>query len=269
VNEENLTLAHLLAVAPGFGVTVRAQSASDANVGVEVVSPSGAATVFELTVRCDTERPLVFEREPRQLPTMCIERHINDNGSFCLEWPAIAVTDTTSAVHFWSQVARFLEHQRTATALRRWPGAQNDRAHGEAAQPQSEAEMLARALGPGVEAGLRRGEYRVRRVAKRGNTRLELYRGNSRLVQVRLPGLTLIGNFPRCICDVAMQARGASPTCAEHAHEVASFVEALERWHRLHARHIDLMVARGYQCCGTLNECEIARRQHQPRRNVA
>lgn len=269
MNEENLTLAHLLAVAPDFGVTVRAQSASDANVGVEVVSPSGAATVFELTVRCDTERPLVFEREPRQLPTMCIERHINDNGSFCLEWPAIAVTDTTSAVHFWSQVARFLEHQRTATALRRWPGAQNDRAHGEAAQPQSEAEMLARALGPGVEAGLRRGEYRVRRVAKRGSTRLELYRGNSRLVQVRLPGLTLIGNFPRCICDVAMQARGASLACAEHAHEVASFVEALERWHRLHSRHLDLMVARGYQCCGTLNECEIARRQHQPRRNVA
>lgn len=269
MNEANLTLAHLLAVAPDFGVTVRAQLASEANVGVEVISPSGAATVFELTVRCDTECPVVLEKVPRQLPAACIERHINDDGSFCLEWPAIAVTDTASAVHFWSQVARFLEHQRTATALRRWPGAQNDRAHGEAAQPQSEAELLARALGPGVEAALRRGEYRVRRAAKRGGTRLQLYRGNSRLVQVRLPELTLIGNFPRCICDAAMQARGASPTCAEHAHEVASFVMAIERWHRLHARHLDLMVARGYQCCGTIAECEIARRQLQPRRNVA
>lgn len=269
MTEANPTLGNVLTVAPEFGVTVRAHSASDAEVGVEVVSPSGIATVYELTVRCDTERPLVLEREPRQLPAACIERHINDNGSFCLEWPAIAVTDTPSAVHFWSQVSRFLEHQRTATALRCWPGAQNDRAHGEAAKPQSEAEGLAKALGPAVEAALRHGEYRVRRVTKRGSTRLELYRGSSRLVQVRLPGLTLIGNFPRCICDAAMQAHGASPSCAAHAHDVACFVEALERWHRLHARHLDLMVARGYQCCGTLTECEIARRQHQPRRNVA
>lgn len=269
MTETNPTLSHLLAVAPDLGVTVRAHSASDADVGLEIVSPSGTATVYELTVRCDTERPLVLEREPRKLPAACIGRHINDNGSFCLEWPAIAVTDTSSAVYFWSQVSRFLEHQRTAAALRRWPGAQNDRAHGDAAQPQSEAESLARALGPAVEAALRRGEYRVRRVSKRGSTRLELYRGSSRLVQVRLPGLTLVGNCPRCICEAAIQARGVSPACAAHAHDLACFVEALERWHRLHARHLDLMVARGYQCCGTLTECEIARRQHSPHRNVA
>lgn len=269
MTEATPTLAHLLAVAAEFGVTVRAHSASTVDVGVEIVSASGNAAVYELTVRCDTECPQVLEREPRRLPAACIERHINENGSFCLEWPAIAVTDASSAVHFWSQVSRFLEHQRAATALRRWPGAQYDRAHGEAAQPQSEAEALARALGPAVEAALRRGEYRVRRVNKRGSTRLELYRGNMRLVQVRLPGLTMIGNFPRCICDAAIQARRASLACADHAHDVACFVEAIGRWHRLHKKHLELMVARGYHCCGTLTECEFARRQHQYGRNVA
>lgn len=84
----------------------------------------------------------------RLLPLSCPDRHINDDGSFCLGLGAEhLIVDETSAGQWWDKLQVFLSCQETAHETRAWPD-YAQLSHGdEAAQIQIHAEAVARDLG--------------------------------------------------------------------------------------------------------------------------
>jgi len=115
-----------------------------------------------------------------QLPQFCPDRHINPNQSFCLGWgdgkPG-HIIDEAAARQWWSTVYRFLAHQISANVRRVFPGAENGRAHGDAAKHQAIAEQAAECLGPEFKAAAQAGLFEVRQDVRPGKRRLELWRG--------------------------------------------------------------------------------------------
>lgn len=90
----------------------------------------------------------VFEQgDNKLLPTFCLERHINPDGSFCVFYGSEEkIPDTDSAELWWSHLARFLDFQMFAEKNRLWP-LRSGLTHAEAADEQIAMENLAAPLG--------------------------------------------------------------------------------------------------------------------------
>jgi hypothetical protein len=81
------------------------------------------------------------------LPAFCPERHINEDGSFCLGFRAgRKVHDIASAENWWKKLHVFLLCQETAEETGVWPKALQI-SHGEAGELELEAEEVAESLG--------------------------------------------------------------------------------------------------------------------------
>jgi hypothetical protein len=104
--------------------------------------------------------------DPGMLPGFCPDRHINGDRSFCLGWgednPS-RIQDEAAARHWWATVYQYLTYQIGANARRVFPGAENGRAHGRAAQHQANAEQAAERLGPAFKADVLAGQFMVRK----------------------------------------------------------------------------------------------------------
>ena len=113
-----------------------------------VTRSSGAFTrVFELAVVHLAHEVRVFERaRGKTLPPFCPERHINEDGSFCLGLRAgERITDKT-ALTWWTKLHAFLLCQETAAESGLWPhNAQIS--HGEAGEIELLAERAATEIG--------------------------------------------------------------------------------------------------------------------------
>lgn len=269
---EETALHLVLATAPQFGaVAIVADSVNTLDVRLDVPLASGAAHPFHLRVECTGFQVRVFEREPRLLPEFCIERHINDGGSFCLGWSQdgpLQIRDEAAAVEFWSQLVRFLEHQIAASKLGRWPGTEHARAHGEAAEPQERAEVAARALGPKVHRDFLHGDLLIRAVTKGRKRRLELWRRGRRVARVHASTGALVSlNLP-CICDRSAHQRVPIGSCGDHAKQVAALVSNAHERRRLEREYIEHLRGAKKACCGTLKKCGLRERnpQMEPRR---
>jgi len=245
-------------VAPEFGATL-AMEGDKATATIILTFPSGKQQTFELSLYALDSRVAVRESQPGQtLPAFCPDRHINSDGTFCLGWgpqDPSTITDETSARAWWSALVRYLEAQVTASKRRRWPGSENDRAHGEAAEYQDIVESAARVLGPGFERDLRNGDFSVRSDQRRRNPRLELYRSNKLVARVSLTSKHLVTDRIPCPCDAPVAPRIAA--CADHAQALEAFTRAKYQQHQEEKRYLAQMVAQGKQCCGTLQACGL------------
>lgn len=83
----------------------------------------------------------------RLLPSNCMQRHMNTDGSFCIGLGAPwLVVDQASAERWWSQLLGYLRCQDIADITRNWPP-NRGLSHGEAGDIQLKAEVLAEKLG--------------------------------------------------------------------------------------------------------------------------
>lgn len=251
---------HLLeGIASEFGATLTVNG-RHATGKITITLPSGQSHVFALGLTNDGGKISVREDPPGgHLPAFCPDRHINSDGSFCLGWGEgnpTEIHNVDAAHQWWSTVVRFLAHQVSANKRRVWPGRENDRAHGVAAQHQAVAEQLAAKFGPAFVYDLHDGLLTVRLERRRRNPRLELYRNGRLIARAFFNSVGLKRDRLPCPCN------RVPPTpitqCGTHADALAHFTAALYHWHQEEHSFLKGLAARGKRCCGTLRECGLA-----------
>lgn len=110
---------------------------------------------YKLEARAPSQSSLSLreQSQSKMLPTYCPERHINDDGSFCLGFEAGKNIETIAdATMWWKKVEAFLECQETAHNTGCWPK-EIQISHGKAGAIQIQAEGLAEELRMGRDLG--------------------------------------------------------------------------------------------------------------------
>lgn len=225
--------------------------------------PSGSPGP-EYVIRVKSGKGVLTAREalPDILPAFCPERHINVDGTFCLHWAEeepLTVSTVDGAEEWWSKLLVFLDRQRLARRLRRWPGQADARAHGPgAARHQATAERLAAMLGDRFASGLRESRFDVSRKGRSGEGRLRLTLDGRRVCSVlEAPRKVMTLRSP-CVCD-GPGRRLQLRKCPGHAEALAGFVVALHGQRREEKRFFDAMRSQKRTCCGSMANCELAR----------
>jgi len=251
-------LEHLESVAPQFGATL-VSSGGEHRATLTVTLPSGIQHVFELALRFTGDKVSAFEHPVgNNLPRFCPDRHINSDGSFCLGWGdnnPNAIDGVDAAQIWWSTLVRYLAHQVSATKSRRWPGRQNDRAHGDAAKYQASAEVAASRIGSSFAERAKANEFVARLDKRPGNSRLELWEGGKRLARVSVRAKKLVDKHTICPCNTA--AKVAISECGQHSQDLIDFVVALYLWKDKEREFIRELASNGIECCETLLCCAL------------
>lgn len=188
--------------------------------------PSGRpGRVYRLRIEGDPLKVWEAPESPvhRLLPTLCPERHVNGDGSFCLGLtPFAAQADRLDA--FWATLRAYLLCQDFAAARGRWPSGRW-MSHGNAAYRQIEAENAA------AEAGL----------AERYRRALEFGEG------------WLAGDLtPRSsVCLPRVRPATARRKALE------ALVDAERRRRAAEAAFVDSMFYWGDRCCRTMHVCPL------------
>ncbi|EOW2135779.1 MULTISPECIES: E2 domain-containing protein [Stenotrophomonas] len=224
-----------------------------------MVRAGGAEYAFRLLVSVAGEHVSVREiADPGMLPGFCPDRHINGDRSFCLGWgednPS-RIQDEAAARHWWATVYQYLTYQIGANARRVFPGAENGRAHGRAAQHQANAEQAAERLGPAFKADVLAGQFMVRKDSRPQKRRLELWHGKLLLARVSTRTETLVGRPPVCPCG--RDPDGAITACGDHAAALVTFILEQHRCALADTAFLEDCAAAGARCCGTLDICGL------------
>lgn len=119
------------------------------SVITEAEHPSGQPlrtyklAITEIGSRLDVRE----SKEDKILPCLCLQRHFNLDGSFCIGLGApSSVKDHESAAKWWQRLLGYLQCQDIAHLTRRWPP-NRGLSHGTAADYQIEAEKIASKIG--------------------------------------------------------------------------------------------------------------------------
>ena len=252
-----IQLAQLRAVAGEFGATELTHGKDAALYQVEVVLPSTATVQYRLQVIALRKgRVAVKENPVAKLPRCCPDRHINRDGTFCLNWDEanpLPIVDEASAKRWWGYLVEFLRCQEVASALRKWvcPGY----AHGDAAKYQREAERAAAKLGPRVSSLVEEGRLLARRRESHGRARIELLKDGNVLARVSQRSGFLSDRQIPCVCS-EQDTRPISE-CGEHAADLQSLVTALYEWRVSEQRFVRELSRSGVSCCRTLDQCSL------------
>jgi hypothetical protein len=226
-------------------------------------SVSGApAMSYRLRIEPSGDYVSVREVQPGRLPCACPERHISQDGSFCLYWAEVepsAIVSTTDAAIWWMKLLTFLRRQQTATIRRQWPGKSSARAHGrDAAKQQMIAEEAASELGPKFRKLLDDFRLGIERRSYGGETRLQLLLDGRRLLSVRKNGCQLMTKRQRCKCDDADRLRLPACACNRHNVALADLTLALDQWKVDEMEFFKWHAKAGTKCCGTQDDCPLA-----------
>lgn len=246
---------------PDFGATELDRGNESIRVSLPVPLSDGRQPVFVLDVAFSGASASAREAVPRHLPSYCPDRHINDNGSFCLFWRAVddIKIDGPAAARAWLEtLTRFLQLQVRAARLRCWPDG-HGRAHGAAAIHQHRAEAAAARLGDPIASDMAEGRLTVSRkgggaegvairVMKNGQRLFSVWERSRRAVNQRGP----------CLCTVGFGRRSVVlKSCADHASAAAEL--ALELNEMVIAEERFWKSAMGSPCCGTIDGCPLAK----------
>lgn len=142
-------LEFLLQAAPAWAPCTKTGNSS-ATIIAEAPRAGGVfSRPYHLVVAAQGSHVSVKEVTGAQLlPASCPDRHINQDGAFCLGLRADhLVDDATTARQWWEKLSVFLTCQETAHETRAWPEYAQISHGNEAAGIQLEAEDLARELG--------------------------------------------------------------------------------------------------------------------------
>lgn len=227
-------------------------SANDVlTVEVRLRRASGRRKIYRLTIDTRGRQPQVREAEPEHLPRFCPNRHLSDDGWFCLNYSEEdphPVHDAESATAFWGRLLKYLALQETTTVLRRWPST-HEWAHGLAAGAQARAERAAVALGSAFNVALDR--RRLKAVRQKASPFVQLLDGQRRLYSVWVEPRRVATLRQLCPCGSGRALAG----CADHADQAATLTFALMDWERQERRF--WAYAKDRPCCGGLDVCPL------------
>jgi len=241
----------------GFNGALIRKSGKGADFRLPVVVADGSVTEYRLSVSSRGDQLLCSETSPAHLPACCPDRHINRDGSFCITWASrlpIRVVDLSSADTWWQTVYRYLQEQHRAARKRKWP-TKGDWAHGEAAQEQLRAETAAAALGGRFPSDLKHGRLKVtkkghfRRLTGPGGWLYSVWIAFDRVATLRQP----------CFCPEGARKRVPLKACGQHALAAAELVLGIVGREREEQRFWKSL--EGQPCCGTMDDCPLARAQ--------
>lgn len=248
----------LAAVAPAFGIGVRAIDSGALRAAVPVLMADCSTDNYDILVLAVGERASAREAAKMVLPTFCPMRHINADGSFCLNWEVVeslAVIDAATAEVWWGAVLQFLRLQRRAERLRRWPD-RREWPHGNAALHQWKARSAAAAISPNLLEGLDRLRLSVRRSRARS--------AEGSAFRLMINGKPLVRLFVdqgrpatlRQACPCGQDRRPLTlGQCRDHAARFVDLVKALRDVERAEAAFWKSF--EGRPCCGTMDGCPL------------
>ena len=257
---------HLSSNAPDW-VSGVVYSANVITFTAQPILASGTpARAYSLQIKAKEDGGIqVFERDDTPLlPTCCIERHINPDGTFCTALESTApIKDQSDADDWWQSLAVYLINQDFAHKRGFWPLA-GGLSHGNAAYQQIEMEKIAEPLGWRDEIlrsiflreGWLSGALPGRSKSKDGlvNARAACPRGCTwKHKGLRKHSCSTCDCDPDCKREHKAIARADCPNRVTVEHLVLLEYERRENERRL----ILEMIAEGHKCCGTMTRCAL------------
>ena len=231
-----------------------------------IANASGkAGTVFHLLARDHGDAIAVQEQDvpglPRLLPAACPERHINDNGTFCLFWQEgdpIPVIDEESADRWWRNLFSFLKAQLYANHHRKWPSGAG-RAHGNAAYHEARAEQIAGEFGQKMRQDFQARRLRLtrRKIGSDGRSSLRIERDGLRLFGMWEGGDKIVNLKAACPCADRPGRPLTIRKCSDHAALAAEFIRRYAAMEKAEMEFLQELRLAGHQCCGSMDDCPL------------
>jgi len=245
----------LTQIAPEFGGVCTQSSDTAGVLDLPIRLVDGRTIPFILQI-WEVAGSVSVRESSTHLPPFCPERHINSDGTFCLNYsPAysLEVLDECTARAWMETLYKFLKLQERARVLRRWPNS-DGWAHGDAAHHQRRAETALASLGG--KWGISQNSLTVRSRVSKGRALLELFSGNNCMYRVWESSRKVVNQRRRCFCEAFGRRRPKTiKKCSDHAAQAAELVFALRDWIVSEKQYWDTM--RGKSCCGTCDACPL------------
>lgn len=244
-----------------FGATELMRETGMIRVSIPIPLSDGRQPVFILDLSVSGRSAAARETKPTHLPAFCPDRHINDDGSFCLYWRAIdgIELDCPEAARAWLEtLVRFLQLQFRAARLRRWPD-RKARAHGSAVVHQNRAEAAAARLGEPFATDMAEGALTViRKTGSAEGTALRIMNGRKRLFAVWERSRRAVNQRGRCLCSAGSGTRpSVLKSCGDHALAAVDLAMELNAMAVAEKRFWKAM--KGSPCCGSMDNCPLAK----------
>lgn len=253
----NEALTYLSECALSHGFNVEAHESDGLLLTLDVPHVDGIRLQYRVLVNADGSY-LRAREDPlsRRLPEFCPERHIVDDGSFCMYWPgelSFAVTDPTSAGNWLNLLLNFLRLQRRAAKQRRWPNLETW-AHGNAAAAhQFRAERAAEKLGPELKSAI---EARNLKASRDSDGTLRVLIGGQPLFSVwRSPNrFDRRGHRLTCACEFGSNGK-RNTSHGRRTKLLEEMAHALVMWEA--NENLFWTYHQDRACCGTIENCPL------------
>lgn len=254
------TALHLLTqISPDYGGGCVQSSNSTVILTLPVRLVDGRTIPYVLELRDFDSVVSVREESSEHLPPFCPERHINSDGTFCLNYSpvhSLKIEDEATARVWMETVYKFLKLQERAKRLRRWP---NDKAwaHGDAARHQMRVQAAVKVLGSNLVQAQSSRLLTVRRRYSKGRAILELLHKGECLYRVWEATKKVANQSRKCLCGISGRRRPrALRKCLDHSAQAVELVLALHEWGQEEKRYWDIM--QNQVCCGSFDNCPLA-----------
>lgn len=220
---------------------------------------------YELVAIFQNGELTVSESAPgANLPTLCVERHINPGSTFCLFMHSGTPPQShEEALYWWRALKAYLQHQQYAGKHGHWP-IDAQMSHGRAADIQQQMEALSNKVGwrDEILASI------FRKKGWLGGTLPRLAKGRKTLVNVRSPCPRGCTRKHHPLRKKACQRRDCLPTCMKQHPLILRAdcphrkdIEQLVIWELtrrdIEARMIEQLKSDGHRCCGTMKQCAL------------
>ena len=250
-------------------VDVTHRNGKQLQISATAQRPSGATgRTYQLIIETPAEnRVVVLENQERSvLPPCCIERHINDDSTFCLQLGSTGPIKTSSAaLAWWASLSDFLNHQDYVEKWHQWP-IHAQLSHGHAAEIQMRMEKLAMSMGWKDEllSSIFRGDGWL------ANDLPRLAADSHRLINARTPcprGCRVLHHpFTRQACTRDRCVDGCKkqhPPILRANCPQRTTVETLVRLEHLRRKkeqeYIEYLLGKGVTCCKTMRGCPLVK----------
>ncbi|MFC7049516.1 E2 domain-containing protein [Emcibacter nanhaiensis] len=248
---------------------VTMQESSQERVKILVSPPSmGTATQrdFYLELRSSNQRGVrVFEQKNhKQFPDCCIERHINYDSSFCVyRGSEENLEDQDRAIAWWSNLAVYLNNQIYAEKYGLWPLA-SGLSHGDAANEQLAMEELVENLGwkdELLKAIFRSSGWLAEPLPRISKT-------HDQMLNARAPCPRGCTRKHKILRNQSCERKQCSSGCTKQHKPILrkdcpnrEVIEQLVfheyRRRKAEAELVDGLLQKGIQCCGSMKNCQL------------
>lgn len=262
-------LAQYVRVSGGSDVILQSHSASTLSVFLNSVFNSGRVIQYDLVITLEHDDIKVRENEnsQRQLPSCCVQRHINPDGSFCLGWTDkskkfIEVVDQDSAERWWATLMSYLKNQYISSQKREWNHTQ-EWAHGEAVIHQKKALDSARLLSENTKDLVEAGRISVKsKTTKHHKTVLTVYLDKKIWYIVRSDArgenFKVVCAKQKCIFHEG-KAKKSLKKCSKKLHQLHAIQMAchIHEWVIKAEAFTKALKKLNINCCGTMDDCPL------------